>query len=173
MSKTCFRCETELPQGASFCPGCGKDVRPAREKVKKEHQKPEQTAASQKALDEYRRIRHSIAAQANWINKRVMIVQFAATLICLLAVYNPLDLSWADAPGAVAGIVCIVCFFLYEKSDRWLEPGEYYQIEGSRANDGKHRCISCGNRGIYRKGEYASDVTYAMCSKCNFPFFAM
>lgn len=32
--------------------------------------------------------------------------------------------------------------------------------------DGEHRCIFCGNRGIYRKGEYRTDKKYSSCSAC-------
>jgi hypothetical protein len=42
----------------------------------------------------------------------------------------------------------------------------YYGIPGSRDARGEHRCIHCGNKGIYRKGKYKTDNVYANCSKC-------
>lgn len=47
----------------------------------------------------------------------------------------------------------------------WTED-DYYSVPGSRDEQGEHRCIVCGHRGIYRHGEYKSNAEYADCSKC-------
>lgn len=54
--------------------------------------------------------------------------------------------------------------------NRWLTFDEYYSIEGSRNEQG-HTCIFCGNKGIYRKGEYRGNNQYAYCSKCRKELF--
>lgn len=43
---------------------------------------------------------------------------------------------------------------------------QYYSIPGSRNEHGHHRCIFCGNRGIYKHGQYKSNSTWHDCSKC-------
>lgn len=45
-----------------------------------------------------------------------------------------------------------------------LTPDDYYQIQGSRYTDGKHRCIACGHSGIWRHSPYRSNHTVAQCS---------
>lgn len=47
----------------------------------------------------------------------------------------------------------------------WSER-DYYSVPGSRDEQGEHRCIVCGHRGIYRHGKYKSDAEYADCAKC-------
>lgn len=53
----------------------------------------------------------------------------------------------------------------------WSE-ADYYSIPGSRDSSGKHRCIHCGSTGVYRQGQYKSDVTYASCPTCKKHFWA-
>lgn len=43
---------------------------------------------------------------------------------------------------------------------------EYYSIPSSRNEHGHHKCIFCGNRGIYKHGQYKSNLTWHDCSKC-------
>ncbi len=66
-------------------------------------------------------------------------------------------------------ITLIVLLVLYPYYTSWfLHPDWYYQIKGSTDQNGNHRCINCGGRGIWRKGEYKSKDVYCRCSKCQF-----
>jgi hypothetical protein len=53
----------------------------------------------------------------------------------------------------------------------WSE-SDYYSVPGSRDDDGEHRCIQCGHRGIYRHGEYKTNAEHAECSKCKQPLWS-
>ena len=59
----------------------------------------------------------------------------------------------------------ILALFVYNILGKFT-PTNYYAVEGSLGQDGEHRCIFCGNRGIYRKGEYRTDKKYSSCSAC-------
>jgi hypothetical protein len=48
---------------------------------------------------------------------------------------------------------------------RWTKD-EYYSLPGSRNESGEHRCVHCGKRGIFNRGEYKTDLTHANCSQC-------
>jgi hypothetical protein len=43
---------------------------------------------------------------------------------------------------------------------------EYQQIPHAIDGRGAHRCIFCGNRGIYKHGQYKSNSTWHDCSNC-------
>jgi len=47
-----------------------------------------------------------------------------------------------------------------------LRVAEYYQVPGSKSEDGEHLCIFCGGRGIYKHTIYQTYSTLADCSKC-------
>lgn len=49
---------------------------------------------------------------------------------------------------------------------RRIRMKDYYGLPHSRDADGEHRCIFCGNRGVWRRGEYRTENTHAHCSKC-------
>jgi len=44
-------------------------------------------------------------------------------------------------------------------------------LPGSRGNDGDHRCIHCGHRGIHVRGEYRINLRHHGCSKCKNALF--
>lgn len=69
----------------------------------------------------------------------------------------------AGAIGLPFAMFAAVLGFLH---GRKVRESEYYALPHSRDYAAQHRCIHCGNRGIYRKGEYRSTNTYAYCSKC-------
>jgi hypothetical protein len=43
---------------------------------------------------------------------------------------------------------------------------EYRGLPGSRDAFGKHRCVYCGKRGVYKRGAYASNSTWHECTGC-------
>lgn len=63
----------------------------------------------------------------------------------------------------------IISFLAYPKKTGWLIGRENYELLiGSKDKQGNHRCIICGNKGIYRKGVYKRSTVYCSCSKCGF-----
>ena len=72
----------------------------------------------------------------------------------------------------VLTIILVVAAFIYfGMVGDWMTPYEYYSIRGSRYANGDHRCVYCGWRGIWRKGEYQGNTTYCRCSKCKKALF--
>jgi len=47
-----------------------------------------------------------------------------------------------------------------------LREADYRRVQGSRYADGTHRCIHCGNSGIWRQSPYQTLTVIAKCSKC-------
>ena len=43
---------------------------------------------------------------------------------------------------------------------------EYQALPGSADASGKHRCVFCGHRGVFRSGQYASSSTWSQCTGC-------
>jgi hypothetical protein len=43
---------------------------------------------------------------------------------------------------------------------------EYRTLPGSTDASGKHRCVYCGHRGVYRSGEYKTSSTWHQCTGC-------
>jgi hypothetical protein len=64
------------------------------------------------------------------------------------------------------GVVALLFIVLIASGSVAWSEADYYSVPGSRDDDGEHRCIHCGGRGIYRHGEYKSVSKYADCSKC-------
>jgi hypothetical protein len=56
---------------------------------------------------------------------------------------------------------------LFGGSHSWLSKGYYHAIPGAVDQNGNHRCIWCGARGIWRKTEYKTENVFCRCSKCH------
>ncbi len=167
--RTCFDCGELLPDGASFCSNCGRQILKRSERVQRDANREGQKNAEQALLAEskaaYDKLRASITEDATESNKATRAVSW----VCLatLPIVYFVDQLWCFASLAGFG------FFVTRKQDpdRRLSKGEYYSLAGSRFGNGDHRCIFCGAKGIFRKGVYAADTTLAGCSKCSEPLF--
>jgi hypothetical protein len=69
---------------------------------------------------------------------------------------------------AVAGGIGSLCTFLGIDN---LNESEYRTLPGSTDESGKHRCVYCGHRGVYKHGEYKSNTTWHDCTGCNRTLF--
>lgn len=98
------------------------------------------------------------AIRASFIMKMIIAFILFVVLIISLFAYFKYEIA-----GAIFFSVVII-FVL----DRFLRKNEsdYYALPFSRDEQGNHRCIFCGNPGIYRHGKYKSTTRYADCSKC-------
>lgn len=47
-----------------------------------------------------------------------------------------------------------------------LNSHQYHLLVDSKSLNGKHQCIFCGNKGIYRSTPYRTNITECRCSKC-------
>ncbi|ATB42945.1 hypothetical protein CYFUS_008424 [Cystobacter fuscus] len=66
--------------------------------------------------------------------------------------------------GGVSTLIVIVLSMRVSASN-------YYSIPHSNDAEGEHRCIFCGNRGIWRKGVCRTNDKIANCSKCKAQLF--
>jgi hypothetical protein len=156
----CFECKFEMPDGSKFCSNCGKNF---QIKTKLNQNEGEIQRSNlwphQESKDVYNRI--LLGKKSTFAKIR----QFLWFLILLGFVYFYISQgqSWHNYEFIIiAGLVFLV-FLIQPKR---LSSVEYYRIPYSRGDDGKHRCIWCGSRGIYKHGEYKTDNVYHDCSKC-------
>jgi hypothetical protein len=59
--------------------------------------------------------------------------------------------------------ISVISFCSYISS---MSRTDYRQIPHAVDGRGAHRCIFCGNRGIYKHGQYKSNSTWHDCSSC-------
>ena len=115
----------------------------------------------------YTSYREELARQAASRNPVVWIFFLIFSLMALASYYYELGVVMLVTPIVLA----LVSIKFLINPNHWLCSSKYYSFPGSRFQDGKHRCIFCGAKGIYRKGEYKTNNKYAYCSKCESPLF--
>lgn len=156
-----------MPDDAEFCHKCGCRARAADTPPKYSGGPDLELLAKSRA--EHADIQGRILAAANSkTNKAIVfsVVAFVLLAVSVLDYDGKLNLGHV---GAFFVIITLAANFMGRY--RGLTQAEYYSISGSRRPDGKHRCIFCGNPGIYTQGEYAGSTKYAQCSKCREPLF--
>ena len=90
---------------------------------------------------------------------RIVLV-LAAPIICLVA----FKFGWA---GAGIGLVVTAMLWVQGYSSvEGIGGVEYRSLPGSVDASGKHRCVYCGHRGVFRQGQYASNSTWHQCTGC-------
>lgn len=163
-------CQAQCPDNAKFCYNCGRefipDTKPAGKQVKPRGSPFEVSEdklrlssdsmrqSSAEALEALRAKKRSRA----WVGFGIGVV-VAAPLAGMAA--------FAKETGGVglaliplgAGLIWAYFAMRFDSSD-------YYSLPHSRDASGGHRCIWCGGRGIWRKGQYKSNATFANCSSC-------
>ena len=150
----CIDCNTAYTPGAAFCSVCGRSLRP------KEHSSSPPLGNQKVQIDgEYL---HSETLDALVALRKKRLGQIS--VLCGLAVVG--SAATAVFFGAIAALFVVmpalgIGFWLYGISSK-----DYYALPHSRDTSGNHRCIFCGNKGIYRKGEYKTNNTHSSCSKC-------
>ena len=89
-----------------------------------------------------------------------MVLVLAAPIICLVAFKS----GWT---GAGIGLVVTAMIWVQAYSSVEDIGGvEYRRLPGSVDASGKHRCVYCGHRGVFRQGQYASNSTWHQCTGC-------
>ena len=108
-------------------------------------------AMKQQASDQARKIRKVMLCLA-------VIAAAVGGVLCLG------QSGWENAFFGPAGLLLL--FGVMYRPAFTLSRNAYYSIPGTRDADDEHRCFACGNRGIYRHGQYKSTAQHADCSKC-------
>ncbi len=154
--KTCFGCNRIVEISARFCSHCGRNM--TSTKPKSSPKQPTRQSESE-SLRAYKQLREEIKRQAGNRNNII----FPIVLVMLIGNVAYHWGQWVEM--MIYAVPAFVFSMLHGDENRWLTPREYYSLPGS-SSGGEHRCIFCGSRGIYRKGEYKTDNTYARCPKC-------
>lgn len=169
--RLCYDCDNELPLGASFCSNCGRQIRKRSERLDEHAKRKEQrlaeqaiTNAGREAYENYRKELARRAARRNPVTWGLFLI-FALTAIIKYF------LSEDTTIATIFAVMAVLSAFFSINPNRWLSTEEYYSLPGSRFDNGQHRCIFCGAKGVYRKGEYRTNNTYAKCSKCEHHLF--
>ncbi len=163
MNQNCENCMTHVPRDAAFCPRCGTRL------SRTDHHQATRRAMIDQSVAAYENYREAIAEDAGIFNRKLKFFTLFGFLsaICWYFLFD----------GPLLGVLLVITgslfpIFLWINENRWLDSDEYYDLPNSVDRNGRHRCIFCGNRGIYVKGEYASDAKYSYCSKCSHPLFS-
>lgn len=160
--KYCRACGKQIQDADAFCGACG-----ASQKEKVAVSQGRQWAPREPrnrwvpALEtEEGRVRFKKISDAHRKSfQRYLLISLLGFLLAgAMVLFYPSPYSFAPAVVAVISIVLML-------EVGWSER-EYYSVPGSMDTDGNHRCIFCGNKGIYHHGKYKSYVKYADCSKC-------
>jgi len=174
----CKGCQEKLPKIGLYCSFCGK-------KIDKENYTPE---VKSKRIHNYkvnnknkfRLTQKEMFTQAyeakkvifdNFKNRwRILNILFRAFSLILIAISISV-IIFGKKDGGI-GLLAFSLFTLcFQIRKSWLTKKEYYSLPGAYSLEGAHRCIKCGNKGIYKKGQYQTNNTYALCSKCEEPFY--
>ena len=149
----CPKCKTDSPSLTNFCGKCGWNFK-VETKANDAHKelKEFQRAESIKKWDEIHR---------NQARRSLICVGAGVVLAAIgLMVFSGLV---ALAVLAITGFACYLVTRFTSQN--------YYSIPHSKDSSNNHRCIFCGSRGIYRKGEYKTENTHSSCSKCQAHLF--
>lgn len=152
----CFNCNATCTQEAKFCLNCGSDLgRPSAPQIKQSSQfarRPTNSYPHPGSLAKWREMK-----------ARKLKTSFLFVGIALLATFAAVPMSSIDPGGLLlAFFVCMSIIWIAHR----VSQKNYYALPHARDEDGEHRCIFCGGRGIYRKGVYKSSTVHSNCSKC-------
>lgn len=115
-----------------------------------------------------KRARKRHLTYAALIGVPTLVVLGGAALMALRS--GPDALSNDAMPFVVPGVIGLV-FTVKQLFSSSMRKSEYYSIQGSRFEQGDHRCIHCGGRGIWRRSPYKTQHVVAACSKCKTELF--
>lgn len=139
----CTQCGTSAKSSDKFCGGCG-------------HHIGGDDADGQALFSK-------LMKNVRWRNFGVLV---AAVVLLVVA--------WVYVQGTGKLVATVFLFIVYVNYGRstYMSQSEYYSIPGSTDDRGEHLCVHCGNRGIFRKGKYKTNNSYANCSKCQGRLFS-
>jgi hypothetical protein len=149
----CFTCQTECMPSSKFCQNCGRDFR----------RKPTEASPSAQNNDTDRRNESMLA---HGVIKSHKFKVMTAISVCALSLAG---FIWMKSGGGGFPFLAFFALLAGISVAAWVwrfSRGDYYSIPGSKSSDGSHRCIWCGNRGVWKKGQYKTNLTHCNCAKC-------
>jgi hypothetical protein len=170
----CGKCGAQVRHGDRFCAKCGTPFQGDRRRhpAQASEQSPPRRQAFVPALETpagreafnaivlLKRARAQRKRKSFFVT--ALVLAFAAAVVYLVSAEG--NLLTVEITGGLAAF-CLLASAVLGPAD-WTS-GEYYLVPGSRDASGEHRCIHCGHRGIFRKGQYKSNEVEANCSKCS------
>lgn len=167
-NKKCFACGVTLDVHAGFCSSCGRQIK----KRSPDHRSDQPSSAhNQAAMIAESAKAHTLlhqAISAAGKKARIKHIKFwlFMMLLCLVVTFLvPFARQIIYSPVILFMLIIFAVQGMPSKG-RWVVESEYYSLPHSKEN-GHHRCIFCGAKGIYRKGQYASNCVYSRCTKCS------
>lgn len=169
----CVQCDHKLPKVGLFCSFCGQEIEKSNFE-KKNLPKPKKKKRSNDelmkiSLDSLAVLKSRIrnhAVNRNWTMLGcILLYTLSLTVVIIFA-----DLKYIFDHAILLAPYLVFIVFL-KSPTRSITRKEYYTIAHSSNEHGAHRCIFCGNRGIYIRGQYKSDVKHSQCSRCGKTLF--
>ncbi len=152
----CFNCNHINERGSKFCSNCGKDFKAKKSEHNNNPNYPNLDAVKMHG-DKYKEKSNNPAT--------VIIVYLLALIVLFFIVGGDL------ASFFVISLVMLVFAVMGICATRVVTEEFYYTIPTSRDVNGNHRCIFCGNKGIYKSTIYRTSTTVNACSKCSKELF--
>lgn len=152
----CFACNTICVQDAKFCLNCGHDL------AKTSASQPRQSAPSSRHQANPYPYQASLAEWRDLKAKKLKNTFLLGSLVLFTAFAVWVMTGFGFAGQIVTLIACIWTVLLTHR----VSQKNYYALPHALDQEGEHRCIFCGGRGIYRKGVYKSTTVHSNCSKC-------
>jgi hypothetical protein len=157
----CFQCNHESRPGSRFCGNCGRNFQKRAAII---GPAPAQWPHAE-SIDAWKRL----FTQKTLAVIKVLRVLWCVSIIGLAGYWISLGHAWMIYQLAWVIPVVIVIHGIIRVTA--LSSPQYYSLPFSKGQGGEHRCIFCGNRGIRRRGEYKTTITYSNCSKCGQQLF--
>lgn len=152
----CFDCQHENPRGSKFCSNCGKDFKAKKSGKDNNSAYPDHNAVKIYEGRLKERANNPVVVTSVWI------------LILVVAFF----LSGADILSTIlVGLFTSIFYVAILKATLTINEDFYYTIPTSKDINGEHRCIFCGNKGIYKNTIYRTSITQHSCTKCRKSLF--
>lgn len=160
----CFKCEHNNQKKALFCSNCGRDFKGKNKNPSQSIQKDNSSFIQyphQESITQFNSI-----TQKKKKTSFIIWGLFAVTVILSLFISHEIT---ALLPLLLIGLVitAIAHGFIKKVSEK-----QYYSLVGARDSSGQHRCVWCGNIGIYKRTIYKTTTTVSSCSKCKHELFS-
>lgn len=157
----CFDCNSEFKSGDAFCSNCGKSLRSKR--LSGENKPVDNYPQKPKPRFPHDDLSVSMRKQTQDRLDRGLTLAGCIGVVTFFAIYiGIVSKSWAF-PLIMLAINFFVPAYMINRNRTYHE---YYMLPGSKI-DGQHRCIFCGHKGVYKKGEYRTNNVIASCTGCN------
>lgn len=157
----CIVCKKVIGDNVSTCPHCGANQNAASQIG------PRGDSSSRVPAIQTTETKEKFQEIVNGHEKARM----TAVIVGIVSVVGGLGALATPAPVVgIFGLLGLIASINIFNNAHWTND-EYYSLPGSRDANGKHRCIHCGQIGIFNRGEYATNNKHSDCSKCETHLF--